>query len=204
MKTKKIILMWVLVMILLVTPISSKYTTYTEGDAGSDWYSFDPRVQNWYAVEDWEVEVCRKWGGTPESYNVDNGPTYLSQTTVTLQGEKSEKLPDDTVMYEVGYYIEDAMNRSLEFAVRLKKKDKDEYKRVVAPTNLGKGEANSGYWAEYLTDEYDQVMMGYELKGSDITTIITVPIVDNKGVYVPSSSYGSSGGSGGGLHGGDW
>ena len=25
---------------------------------------FDPRMDEWYKVEDWELQVCSKWGGT--------------------------------------------------------------------------------------------------------------------------------------------
>ena len=176
-------------MVLLVTPIMSeeKYQYWYKGDI----YSFDPRIQEWYTVEDWELEVCRKWGGTAQAYNVVNGPTYLSQTTVTLQGEKTVN-PDETILYEVAYYIEDALDRSIEFAVRLKNSENNKYKRVVGRTSLNAGEVKSDYWAQYLTEEYDQVHLGYVVEDSGKMTIITVPIVDNTGKYVPSSDYGTS------------
>lgn len=193
MKTKKIIWISILLMVLLVTPIKSgeTYQYFMDGEI----YSFNPRIDNWYDVEDWELEVCRKWGGTPSAYNVDNGPTYLSQTTITLQGEKSEKLPDETTMYEVAYYIEDAMNRSLEYAVGLYNPNTEEYKRIVGITSLSENEAASGYEAYYLSEEYTQVDLGYVLEDEDTLTIVSVPIVDNKGEYVPSSDYGYSDGN---------
>ena len=34
-------------------------------NAGSS--DFNPRVDDWDAVQDWEIEVCSKWGGTDEA-----------------------------------------------------------------------------------------------------------------------------------------
>lgn len=197
---RKQILISILLAILLVIPIASReeFQIYQKGD----WYSFDPRIDVWYQVEDWELEVCRKWGGTTDSYNIVSGPTYLSQTTVTLQGEKSEKMPDDTTLYEVAWYIEDATNRSLEYAVRLRNSETVETKRIVGKTSVGGNEAASGYEAEYLSEEYDQVQLGYAFEDAEEITMITVPVIDNKGEYVPSSDYGSS--DSGDLDWGDW
>ena len=109
---KKQILIGIIAMILLVTPIYSvdQHQYFYDGDI----YSFDPSVQEWYDVAEWELELCRVWGGTAEAYNVVNGPTYLSETTVTLQGQKSEKMPDNTTMYEVAWYLESGTNKTIE------------------------------------------------------------------------------------------
>ncbi|MBI2138761.1 hypothetical protein HYU13_04180 [Candidatus Woesearchaeota archaeon] len=56
-----------------------------------DTSDFDPRVDSWAAVEDWEVLFCKQWGGHKEELTTPGArasfPIALSQMTLTLQAE---------------------------------------------------------------------------------------------------------------------
>ena len=70
---------------------------------------FDPEVDDWYKVEQWELEVCSKWGGTEAAQAGAelSQPIYLSVLTLTLQAEKVDQ-PDNTSLFKVTWYIEPA------------------------------------------------------------------------------------------------
>jgi len=72
--------------------------------------SFDPKIDPWYAVEDWEYELCSKWGGTQEAESgaTSSDPIYLSQTTLSLQGKKQTYDIDGVskILYTVSWSLE--------------------------------------------------------------------------------------------------
>ena len=66
---------------------------------------FDPVEDNWYEVHDWEIDVCRKWGG-PENMikGTSTYSNFVSQLTATIQAEK-DVLDNDTIVYKYSYFV---------------------------------------------------------------------------------------------------
>ena len=135
---------------------------------------FDPVVDNWYKVEDWEIEVCSKWGGTAEAQTYSStatGSAYMFSTTVTLQGEKSisgeEENSTNTTLYEAAWYFR-PMGSQQEYSVLFTGDGTETiYEGSASPE---RGDAN--YHAEESTKEYTSVKIKYE------TGTLTVPIVE--------------------------
>jgi len=65
---------------------------------------------DWYPVDDWELEVCSKWGGTLEAQSeaTSSNPIYLSQTTLSLQGRKQVYIVPgvNRNLYKISWYLE--------------------------------------------------------------------------------------------------
>jgi len=129
----------------------------------------DPTIDDWYDVEDWEIEVCSKYGGTAEAQTgvtaKAQGDAYMYQTTVTLQGQKSKS--GDSYIYETAWYFR-PMNEDQEYSIELigPGVSKEIYKNA-ATKELG----DSNYHAEESNVQYDSVKIIYE------TGTLTVPIV---------------------------
>ena len=72
--------------------------------------SADFRIPGWYAVQDWELQVCSKWGGseTGQKATAKSDPVFLSQTTLTLAAERFSYPPDlkPESIYKVSWYFE--------------------------------------------------------------------------------------------------
>ncbi len=98
---KKLIMLMLGVLLLSSLPLSG--IVYAKPK------QFDPRVEEWYKVEQWELDICSKWGGTETTLAGAelSTPVYLSVLTLTLQAEKIEQ-PDNTSLYKVTWYIEPA------------------------------------------------------------------------------------------------
>jgi len=70
----------------------------------------DSTIPDWYKVENWEIEVCSKWGGTADAQTHGGsaeGKGYMFQTTVTLQGQKYmvEEDGENKTIYEAAWYF---------------------------------------------------------------------------------------------------
>jgi len=139
------------------------------GDLGKE----DVIIEHWYPIEDWEIEVCSKWGGTAEASSnaaggaVATGSTNLALTTLTLQGQKTYIADDETYIYEAAWYLMplgDTQKYKVQFigdsgVIMV-------YEGSAGPT----GDAN--YYAEETDEEYDKVKLIYE------TGTLTVPMVE--------------------------
>jgi len=83
-------------------------------------------LPTWYAVSQWEIEVCSKWGGSElaKAGAVTASPIALSQITLTLQAEgyifSDKNIPNSSVenLYTLSWYIE-PVTGGLDYAVRL-------------------------------------------------------------------------------------
>jgi hypothetical protein len=65
----------------------------------------DPRT-SWYDVEDWEVDVCSKWGGhgLAEQSAAIEGEVTFGDMTFAVQAQKSRLF--NNTLYEIAFYIE--------------------------------------------------------------------------------------------------
>ncbi|MDO8741008.1 MAG: hypothetical protein Q7J54_05555 [Candidatus Woesearchaeota archaeon] len=164
-------------------------------------------ISDWYAVEDWELEVCSKWGGTDEAQRGSaTSDIYLSQLTVALQAEKTA-FPDNTTLYEVSYYIQ-PFSEDIQFAIKLANSQNDTDYDIVTVTTASISAGASGFTAFYSDEFFDLAKIGYgDSSSSGPENILTVPILNQTATYTggPSGSGGSTGTStGGGSAWTDW
>ena len=136
--------------------------------------NFNPTVDDWYAVDPWEIDFCRKYGGdTGESQGSSGSPPVpvaLSQMTVTIQGEVQITEVKDIItnrLYKVSWYIEPPTD-DVEYTVVLVGDGEEELE-------LGVGlpfEPGSGYFAEYRDDKkFTHVQIRFR------GTFLEVPII---------------------------
>ena len=125
-----------------------------------------PVIEDWYGVSEEEIDICNKWGGTETAQKGGtlSSPIELSQLTLTLQAQK-QSLPDDTILYEVSWYIQPVEN-SISYKVVLI--GDDTYN--ITEGEASYEEAGVGYFTEYLEADYTQA----QLRSSN--TVLTVPI----------------------------
>src|SRR3989338_7999163 len=153
-KMKSIMLLAIIpILIILIIPTSISKSKSND---------FNPSVDSWYQVEPWEIEYCRKWGGSEEG-GLNPGsssamPIALSQMTVTAQGERLEyNIGNQSPLFKASWYIEPAEG-NIEYAVAL-----------VGDGNLeiGSGTASNtnagfGYYANYINKRFTHVMISYQ------------------------------------------
>ncbi|MBS3097930.1 hypothetical protein J4209_04010 [Candidatus Woesearchaeota archaeon] len=192
MKTKQFT---VLTVFLLIIVLLAALTNPADDDEAD---TFNPLVDAWYPVEDWELEVCQKWGGVATINNAQEGEEdYISMLTITLQGEKTvyeSELTNET-LYEVAYYIM-PFTADADYAVRLRNTDDGEVYSIQGKTTASVNSGAAGYKAVYLDKVYDVAELKYE--GADGSGVLTVPIVDQDGAYSQDAAdeSGSSSGTG--------
>lgn len=131
---------------------------------------FDPSVSSWYAVAPWEIEFCKKWGGSEEAGinqgAASNEPIALSQLTIALQGEKIEYIIANNVLYSASWYIE-PVSEELEYKVLLIGDENVEIGSGIAKNT----EPGIGYYANYINKTFINVRIEYP------GNYIEVPIV---------------------------
>jgi len=134
--------------------------------------SFNPSIDAWYAVEDWELEVCSKWGGTQEvaSGATSSSSVFLSRTTLSLQGEKQtyDITGVNQSLYAISWYLEPLTSMSY----RIELIDD----ATATPFRLDDGEASYenpaiGYHSEYYDINYTSVKMTYGLEWIEVPLI---------------------------------
>jgi hypothetical protein len=132
---------------------------------------FDPRVSNWYDIQDWEVEVCKLYGGTEIPLAISNNQNlFLSQNTYTLQVNK-EELPDETIIFKISHYIQ-PLQDDVDFAIRLRKPQSNQNLRIIGRTNVDQGQSHTDFDTKIESVDYDIA----QLRIDDF--ILTVDIVD--------------------------
>lgn len=124
-------------------------------NAGQERSKFDPKVDSWYDVQEWEVEVCSQWGGIGEVQKSSATPfgseTYLYSMAITLQAEKKRHYVGDanfTYIYDVGWYIQ-PLKGSVDYKVYLVTESGHEKLLGEGAANMRTGD--SGYYAEENT-----------------------------------------------------
>lgn len=117
-------------------------------------------VLDWYAVEDWELEVCSKWGGTEEAQSGASysSPIFLSQTTLSLQAKKEtyDQIENASSLYKVSWYLEPI--EDINYQVLLRGNE--------SPITIAEGEVTydqpaQGYYAAYHNNSYTKIRMIY-------------------------------------------
>ena len=122
---------------------------------------FDPIVDDWATVEPWEVEYCRKWGGSDQG-GVNKGatskiPIALSQLTVTLQGGKTEyNLTGQSILYTASWYIE-PVSGEIDYIVTFIGDGILEIGGGMASNT----EAGLGYYSEYINKSFTHVKIDF-------------------------------------------
>lgn len=111
---------------------------------------FDPTISAWYAVEAWELEVCKKVQNSPLSTaTIPQGSVYFSQTTVILQAERTI-LPDGNFIYSVSHYVE-PFEQDAYYAIKLINTSGPIERLVVGKTLVAKN-TRAGAVNSFVTD----------------------------------------------------
>lgn len=123
---------------------------------------FDYRQDNWYSVEDWEVEVCSKWGGREKTQTHTGGvmSTEFHKEAATIQGKVKEQYAGDKniYIYEISWYLQ-PMEGSVEYEIILKGEEDKKVRTGSASANAG----DAGYYAtENTSNNYDYVVLDYD------------------------------------------
>ena len=134
----------------------------------------------WYDIEEWELEVCEKWGGVQGVNNAVNTiNTFLAETTIAVQGKKIP-LPNGQFHYEYSYYLH-PYSGSMEFALRFASSTANITKPLVERTTVGEA-GISGFNVMELPEEFDQIQLSY---GSGI---LKMPLIGEDGGYKDTAS----------------
>ncbi len=129
-------------------------------------------IPGWYKLEDWEIDVCSKWGGTADAQlggGTAEGSSYMYSTTVTLQGQKSNVTVDgeNRTVIEAAWYFR-PIDSEQQYSITLIGSSRKTIYTGSAKPEFG----DSNYYAEESSVDYDYVMIKYE------TGALTVPIVE--------------------------
>lgn len=120
--------------------------------------AFAGPIANWYAVQDWELEVCQKWGGTVSEGTVSGRfraqTDIVQSTTVTLQAHRIVG-PQNTT-YELAWYVEPAMNAMPVSVYLLGTPD-----MLVANGTADFRAPSVGYWAGELEADYTEALLRF-------------------------------------------
>ena len=128
----------------------------------------DSTIPEWYSVEEWEIEVCSKWGGTAEAQQHGGkaeGSSFMFDTTITLQAAKV--LDGNDTIYEVAWYFRPTDSQQKYEVSLVGKSTKEIYTGNAQP-----GTGDSNYHAEFSKQKYDSAILRYE------TGLLEVPIVE--------------------------
>jgi hypothetical protein len=151
-----------LVLVVLLVTITIKQSS-----------SFNPRIDDWYTIEPWELEICSKWGGTKEAQSgaTSSAAIYLSQTTLSLQGKKQsyDIAGVNRSLYTVSWYLEplDEMSYRVELI-----NDDESISFKVGDGDSSYSEPAVGYHSEYYDKEFTAVKIQYGLNW------LKVPLID--------------------------
>lgn len=135
--------------------------------------SFNPRVDAWYSVEPWELEVCSKWGGTQEAQSgaTSSKVVYLSQTTLSLQGRKQIYTIEgfNKTLYTASWYLEPLSD--IGYRVELTNDD-ESVSFKISDGDASYSAPAVGYYSEYYDIKYTAIKMIYGLEW------IKVPLIN--------------------------
>jgi len=134
---------------------------------------------DWYDVEDWELQVCDKWGGVEE---LNDGTTsakiYLSQMVITLQAEKVVFQLDETdytTQYKIGWYFAPYQDDYI-YSVHL---EGDSQIWLVDEESADQASGKSGFKAFYENETvYHEAILDYCTTDFSDCGSLTVPVVE--------------------------
>lgn len=159
--------------------------------AGLDKLQGEPEVPSWYEVKPWELEVCKRWGGTQLAQSGASRPQglYLSQFSMTFQAYR-QQYPDAEDIYEIAWYFE-GLTQRFTYEFNFVKPDGS-----TVLVDLPNTEVTSTALANYkkiASDElYHNITLIYSLPNAtdQSKARITIPIID-KDTGTPVSGYGN-------------
>lgn len=131
-----------------------------------------PQTLPWYQVENWEIDVCSKWGGRQAAEHYETtGRFPYGAASYTMQGKKIRQYKAPTI-YQIGYYIE-SFSIPLDYKLYLVN-DETQKTKYIEGSVLGLGNAVSDYLVHESEEEFTHIRL--LTPGSTITT----PLVDAK------------------------
>lgn len=116
----------------------------------------------WYEVEDWEKEVCSKWGGTQFSGQeaVVSGRKFsFAGLTATAQASKFRS-PEGFYQYEVAWYL-DSFAELTDYELVLFDSDNPDVFMRVDSGSLQPGAGTTGFEVYNLTQDYTHLRLKY-------------------------------------------
>jgi hypothetical protein len=155
--------------LILCIIIISLIPQITAGGDNKETYELD-----WYAISAEELEICKTDGGLTNSGiigSTSSGTTYISQTTLTLQGLKTiveEEENGNSTIFEIAWFFRPFQSQEAYKIILIGKdiKNKIIYEGSSMPS---RGDAN--YYAEESKILYTHVKIEYD------SGTLTVPIV---------------------------
>ncbi|MEM4263596.1 MAG: hypothetical protein QW666_01720 [Candidatus Woesearchaeota archaeon] len=126
----------------------------------------------WHEVEEWEKEVCSKWGGTGTagSQGAITSGRKLSwaSMTATVQGKKT-RTKEKEYIYEVAWYI-DSFSETTNYEILMINPAKPELRHLVDSGSLAPEKGTIGYETYNMTQDFTHIKLTYT--GGSITTPI--------------------------------
>jgi len=134
---------------------------------------FDPTKDDWYKVEDWELDVCRMWGG-PENI-IEGMSTYgnfISQLTATLQSEK-EEITDNITVYKYSFFVMPMKGgEEVTFDINFRDAVNGSTYNIVEKERADASSGAGGYEALVLEENFDVIELVMKPGG-----VLTVPVM---------------------------
>lgn len=128
----------------------------------------------WYEVEDWEKEVCSKWGGTQFSGQeavVSGRKLSFAALTATAQARRFRS-PEGFYQYEVAWYL-DSFSQLTDYEIVLFDSSSPEAFRRVASGSLQPGAGTTGFEVYNLTQDYSHLRLKYS-GGQVVSPVVRV------------------------------
>lgn len=130
-----------------------------------------PSKLPWYEVQQWELDVCSKWGGRTqaEQSTAEDTTTAYGDATVSLQARKIKG--NNEALYEITYFIE-SYTLDTDYIIRLTNEKKG-LTREITRGKLGPATSTADFWAQYLPEEYTTITLDYA-KGPTTAPVVEV------------------------------
>ncbi|HLC64826.1 MAG TPA: hypothetical protein VJI46_01740 [Candidatus Nanoarchaeia archaeon] len=140
--------------------------------------NFNPRIEAFYQIPDYEKDICMKYGGkdAPDT-SVKGESSFISEITIAIQASK-QKEPDNRTLYEISYYVETFL-RDATYIVQVKNKLTGETKKIVEKEEVFAHSGKSGFQTFYDAADWDYAEIRYTEQG-DSEKKIRVEFVEKK------------------------
>jgi len=168
--TKKILLIFA-VFILIVLFANNMHALLLELLGTESFYDRPP----WYEVDEWEADVCSKWGGTDfagQAVTTAGRKFSWAEMTATVQASKF-KTKENYFVYQVGWYL-DSFGEQTDYEIKLVSESNQDIFYLVDSGTLSPESGKIGYEAYNLTENFDIVRFTYT------GGAISIPIIQVK------------------------
>ena len=123
----------------------------------------------WYDVEEWELDVCSKWGGRQQADTSENNQQLETDADVTITIQAKKTKTDTGRLYEVTYFF-DSYSATTSYKIKLSHTKTNQEKELTQGT-LIPGTGTADYWVQELKEEYNVAIIEHN-KGTIVTPII--------------------------------